>query len=99
LAHLVGTRRFDAHSSARDSTVTALVTFGEGYHNFHHKFPYDYRNGARWWQYDPSKWMIWLLARAGLATGVRTASPDAIARAMGRARSPSEPAGAHVDGT
>jgi stearoyl-CoA desaturase (delta-9 desaturase) len=85
LAHVVGTRRFDAHSSARDSTVTALVTFGEGYHNFHHKFPYDYRNGARWWQYDPSKWMIWLLARAGLATTVRTASPVAIARAMDRA--------------
>jgi stearoyl-CoA desaturase (delta-9 desaturase) len=67
--------------------VTALVTFGEGYHNFHHRFPFDYRNGARWWQYDPSKWTIWLLARAGLATRVRTASPVAIARAMDRARS------------
>jgi stearoyl-CoA desaturase (Delta-9 desaturase) len=98
LAHLVGTRRFDAHSSARDSVITALVTFGEGYHNFHHRFPYDYRNGARWWQYDPSKWMIWLLARAGLATSVRTASPVAITRAMDRAHSPREPTGAHTNG-
>jgi stearoyl-CoA desaturase (Delta-9 desaturase) len=86
LAHLVGTRRFDARSSARDSTVTALITLGEGYHNFHHRFPYDYRNGARWWQYDPSKWTIWLLGRLGLVTGARTASPAAIRRAVDRTR-------------
>jgi len=85
LAHLVGTRRFDARSSARDSVLTALVTFGEGYHNFHHRFPYDYRNGARWWQYDPSKWLISLLARARLATSVRTASPATVAAAIERA--------------
>lgn len=87
LAHLLGTRRFDGHSSARDSTLTALVTFGEGYHNFHHRFPYDYRNGLHWWQYDPSKWLIRLLARTGLVTSVRMASPDTIARAMERAGS------------
>jgi stearoyl-CoA desaturase (delta-9 desaturase) len=43
--------------------VTALVTFGEGYHSFHHRFPFDYRNRIRWYQYDPSKWLIWSLAR------------------------------------
>ena len=63
LAHLVGSRRYDARSSARDSVLTALVTFGEGYHSFHHRFPFDYRNGPRWWHYDPSKWLIWTLAR------------------------------------
>jgi stearoyl-CoA desaturase (Delta-9 desaturase) len=102
LAHLLGTRRFDAHSSARDSTVTALVTFGEGYHNFHHRFPYDYRNGMRWWQYDPSKWMISLLARVGLATNTRTASTTTIARAMERAQLPFAgvaPAGAGCSST
>ena len=81
LAHLVGTRRFDARSSARDSTLTALVTFGEGYHSFHHRFPFDYRNGARWWQYDPSKWLIWTMARVRLVNTVRSASPASIARA------------------
>ena len=45
LAHLVGTRRYDRSLSARDSVLTALVTFGEGYHSFHHRFPFDYRNG------------------------------------------------------
>jgi fatty-acid desaturase len=86
LAHLVGTRRFDALTSARDSVVTALVTFGEGYHNYHHRFPYDFRNGARWWHYDPSKWLIWVLARVRLATTLRTASPALVATAIERTR-------------
>jgi len=82
MAHLIGSRRYDPSSSARDSLVTALVTFGEGYHSFHHRFPFDYRNGARWWQFDPGKWMIWTLGRARLATTLRTASPASIARAV-----------------
>ena len=67
LAHLVGRRRYDESVSARDSVLTALVTFGEGYHSYHHRFPFDYRNAIHWWQYDPSKWLIWSLAR--LAAG------------------------------
>ncbi|CAG8760969.1 10611_t:CDS:1 [Acaulospora morrowiae] len=35
------------------------MTNGEGYHNFHHEFPKDYRNGYRPFDYDPSKWLIW----------------------------------------
>jgi stearoyl-CoA desaturase (delta-9 desaturase) len=89
LAHLVGSKRFDARSSARDSTLTALVTFGEGYHSFHHRFPFDYRNGARWWQYDPSKWLIWTMARLRLVNTVRSASPSSIARAMAATSAPS----------
>ncbi|CAG8793251.1 12266_t:CDS:2, partial [Cetraspora pellucida] len=30
-----------------------------GYHNYHHEFPKDYRNGYRLFDYDPSKWVIW----------------------------------------
>jgi stearoyl-CoA desaturase (delta-9 desaturase) len=85
LAHFVGVRRYDPRSSARDSAVTALVTFGEGYHSFHHRFPFDYRNGLRWWQYDPSKWVIWTLGRLRLASRLRTASPASIARATAAA--------------
>ena len=81
LAHLVGTRPYDMRSSGRDSALTALVTFGEGYHNYHHRFPFDYRNGARWSQYDPSKWLIWTMARVRLVNAVRSASPASIARA------------------
>jgi stearoyl-CoA desaturase (delta-9 desaturase) len=81
LAHLVGWKRYDRSVSARDSVVTALVTFGEGYHSYHHRFPFDYRNAIRWWQYDPSKWLIWLLAKFRLVSRVRTASPQTVARA------------------
>lgn len=31
---------------------------GEGYHNFHHQFPMDYRNAIKWYQFDPTKWFI-----------------------------------------
>jgi stearoyl-CoA desaturase (delta-9 desaturase) len=81
LAHSVGERPYDSVASARDSLVTALVTFGEGYHSFHHRFPYDYRNGIRWWHYDPSKWLIWSMVRSGLASRLRTASKTNVARA------------------
>ena len=81
LAHLIGKPRYDARVSARDSVVTALVTFGEGYHSFHHRFPFDYRNGIRWWQYDPSKWLIWTLTRLRLASRTRTASARSIVQA------------------
>jgi len=86
LAHLVGTRRYDARSSARDSVLTALVTFGEGYHSFHHRFPFDYRNSPRWRHYDPSKWLIWTLAQVGVVNGLRAASAGTIAKAVTSAR-------------
>jgi stearoyl-CoA desaturase (delta-9 desaturase) len=88
LAHLVGAPRYDRTSSARDSALTALVTFGEGYHSFHHRFPFDYRGTVRWWRYDPSKWLIWSLAHVGLADHVRTASADSVARAAATSRLP-----------
>jgi stearoyl-CoA desaturase (delta-9 desaturase) len=83
LAHLVGRRSFDESASARNSTLTALVTFGEGYHSYHHRFPFDFRNGIRWWQYDPSKWLITGLAKLGLVTDLRRASSVRVDAAVG----------------
>ena len=42
--------------------VMAVLAFGEGYHNYHHSFPFDYRNGVKPWQFDPAKWIIWEVA-------------------------------------
>lgn len=67
LAHWIGEQPFDDRRSPRDHFLTAVVTLGEGYHNFHHEFPSDYRNAIEWWQYDPTKWMIWLWKQLGLA--------------------------------
>ena len=82
LAHAIGNPVYGADVSARDSVVTAMVTPGEGYHSFHHRFPFDYRNAVRWWQYDPGKWLIWSLSQVGLASKIQHAS-DTIRRTAG----------------
>ena len=66
LAHTRGARPYSEDNTAVDNALVALLTWGEGYHNYHHAFQADYRNGIRWWQYDPSKWIINLLAWTGL---------------------------------
>jgi len=74
LAHTWGRRPYSEDNTAVDNALIALVTWGEGYHNYHHAFQCDYRNGIRWWQFDPSKWMINLLVWSGLA-GERKRTP------------------------
>ena len=71
LAHWLGDRPFDDRNSPRDHLITALVTLGEGYHNFHHEFPSDYRNAIEWFQYDPTKWCIWVWKQLGLAHNLK----------------------------
>ena len=71
LAHMWGSQPYTDENTARDNGVLALFTYGEGYHNFHHIFQNDYRNGVRWWQYDPSKWLIATLSWVGLASDLK----------------------------
>ncbi|KIJ23042.1 hypothetical protein M422DRAFT_276460 [Sphaerobolus stellatus SS14] len=75
LAHYLGETPFDDKHTPRDHFITALVTIGEGYHNFHHQFPMDYRNAIRWYQYDPTKWFITICQKLGLASHLK-AFPD-----------------------
>jgi len=72
LAHWLGDQPFDDRNSPRDHVITAFVTLGEGYHNFHHEFPSDYRNAIQWHQYDPTKWFIWTMKQLGLAYDLKT---------------------------
>ena len=71
LCHTLGRQPYSSRCTAKDSTLMAWLTFGEGYHNFHHAFQHDYRNGVKPWQFDPTKWCIWLLAKAGLVRHLR----------------------------
>jgi len=71
LAHWLGDQPFDDRNSPRDHVITAFVTLGEGYHNFHHEFPSDYRNAIEWHQYDPTKWSIWVWKQLGLASNLK----------------------------
>ncbi|KAJ3116549.1 hypothetical protein HK100_001035 [Physocladia obscura] len=71
LAHYLGENTFDDRRTPKDNMITALVTFGEGYHNFHHEFPSDYRNAIQWHQYDPTKWTIWVASLVGLTYNLK----------------------------
>lgn len=82
LAHWIGVQPFDDRRTPRDHVLTALVTFGEGYHNFHHEFPSDYRNALKWYQYDPTKVTIWCLSKLGLAWNLKTFSQNAIEQGL-----------------
>ena len=82
VAHLYGSRPYTEENSARDNALLAFVTNGEGYHNFHHKFPSDFRNGVRWYQWDPTKWLISVLRFAGLARELRKTPKALIVKSL-----------------
>lgn len=81
IAHMWGRQPYSENSSARDNNLLAFFTYGEGYHNYHHTFQWDYRNGIRWWQFDPTKWMISLLSLVGLTSELKRCNPAQIEKA------------------
>ena len=82
LAHMWGSQPYTDENTARDNGVVALLTYGEGYHNFHHMFAHDYRNGLRWWQWDPSKWFISGMSLVGLTRNLKRVPWFRIQRAL-----------------
>jgi len=82
LAHMWGSRPYTDENSARDNPVLAFLTHGEGYHNFHHIFAHDYRNGVRWWQWDPTKWLVASMQLLGLARRLKRTPAFQIQRAL-----------------
>ena len=103
VCHMFGRATYDIDATARDHWLVALITNGEGYHNFHHRFASDYRNGVRWCHWDPSKWLIAVLSWCGLARklyrtprhailGAKAAAEhQRIERALNRQRVPNVP--------
>ena len=81
LAHMWGRQPYSKGSSARDNAFLALITYGEGYHNYHHTFQWDYRNGVKWWHFDPTKWMIRTLSFAGITRDLKRCSMAQIEKA------------------
>jgi stearoyl-CoA desaturase (Delta-9 desaturase) len=104
LAHMWGSQPYTDENTARDNGVVALLTYGEGYHNFHHMFAHDYRNGLRWWQWDPSKWFISGMSLVGLTRNLKRVPWFKIQRALldnqfqrAERRLASVPGRAHMD--
>jgi stearoyl-CoA desaturase (delta-9 desaturase) len=81
LAHIWGEQPYTDKNTARDNGILAFFTFGEGYHNFHHIFEYDYRNGVKWWQFDPTKWLIKGLSLIGWTSNLRRCPEERIEKA------------------
>jgi stearoyl-CoA desaturase (delta-9 desaturase) len=80
-AHVFGTQPYTDGNTARDNGLLAPFTFGEGYHNFHHMWPGDYRNGIHWYQWDTAKWLLMALSWLGLADKLRRVPDEVIQKA------------------
>lgn len=66
LSHVWGSRRFDTPDDSRNNPWLALITFGEGWHNNHHRWPQSARQGFRWYEIDLTYYGLWLLSKMGI---------------------------------
>jgi len=73
LAHIWGEQPHSSKDTSRNSFILALLALGEGYHNYHHTYPTDYRNGIKAYHFDPTKWIIRSLSWVGLTHNLRVA--------------------------
>ena len=80
IAHMFGTQPWSDANTSRDNWFISFFTFGEGYHNYHHAFQADYRNGTLWYNFDPGKWLIWSFSKIGVTHSLRRARPDVVMR-------------------
>ncbi|MGH1539561.1 MAG: acyl-CoA desaturase [Arenicella sp.] len=71
LAHVFGHRRFATRDNSKNNFFLALITFGEGWHNNHHRFPSSARQGLHWWEIDFSYYGIWFLEKCGIIWDVK----------------------------
>ena len=79
VCHFMGSKKY-ANDTSGDIWWLFFLLLGENWHNFHHAFGSDYRNGHKWYHLDIHKWLIALLAKVGLASNlVRTPKERIIA--------------------
>jgi stearoyl-CoA desaturase (delta-9 desaturase) len=71
LAHVLGRRVYDTTDTSRNSTIVALITSGEGWHNNHHRYPWAARQGFRWWQIDVTYYVLRLFSFVGIVRDLR----------------------------
>jgi stearoyl-CoA desaturase (delta-9 desaturase) len=83
ILHMFGTRRFATRGdNSRNSSLLALIAWGEGWHNNHHAFPSSAAFGLRWFELDPGFLFIRGLEALGLAWDVKVPTPERIARRL-----------------
>ncbi|KAK7865537.1 hypothetical protein R5R35_010081 [Gryllus longicercus] len=82
LAHWEGSRPFDKTLKPVDSAFVAKVTIGEGWHNFHHRFPFDYTTSLEHKSYHWSTSIINWASRHGWVWDLRRVTPSAVRQAI-----------------
>ncbi|KNC84363.1 hypothetical protein SARC_03408 [Sphaeroforma arctica JP610] len=81
LAHWLGSDEYSNETSAKDHFLTALLTFGEGNHGFHHAFSFSYQNGLKWFHYDPTKSIILIASYFGITYNLKHPTDNEIQKA------------------
>ena len=76
VCHFFGRRRFDVEDKSTNVAWLAIPTFGESWHHNHHAFPRSAMHGLRWWEVDPTAWMVRALKRLRLAWNVVEITPE-----------------------
>ncbi len=76
ICHVFGKRRFDVRDQSTNVFWLALPSLGEAWHHNHHAFPRSAFHGLRWYELDPSGWLILAMGKVGLAWDVVTVSPE-----------------------
>lgn len=71
MAHVWGKQRFKTDDDSRNSSLLALITLGEGWHNNHHRYPHSTRQGFRWWEFDITYYGLKLMFYLGLIKDLR----------------------------
>lgn len=69
--HMFGRRRYETRDDSRNLTWVALLTFGEGWHNNHHRHPTTTRQGEPWWEIDISYYVLRLLSGVGIVRDLK----------------------------
>ncbi len=79
LAHVSGTKRYVTGDDSRNNWLLAIFTMGEGWHNNHHACQSSVRQGFRWWEYDPTFYLLKLLSWLGVIWDLKM-PPTAVLR-------------------
>ncbi len=83
ICHFFGRRRFETDDHSTNVFWLALPSLGEAWHHNHHAFPRSAFHGLRWYELDPSGWLILGLERLGLAWDVVKVTPERAREKLG----------------
>ena len=79
LAHVSGSKRYVTGDDSRNNWLLAIFTMGEGWHNNHHAYQSSVRQGFKWWEFDPTYYLLRALSWTGLVWDLKT-PPEQVLR-------------------